>query len=153
MLRHGPSLPSFIRDSVKKMWGGAVELAQWLKALAVLLEDPSSPPSTHMVAYNHPYITPFLWILSSLLTSMGARHAYGSQTCAGKTSIYIKWKQINLFFLKKKAWCDSLQTHKPLHYEPHDFVLCFLKFKREKEKRWYGQFDEKGCETECYISV
>ena len=30
----------------------AGEMAQWLRALTVLPEDPSSIPSTHMAAYN-----------------------------------------------------------------------------------------------------
>jgi hypothetical protein len=35
------------------MWGDC-ELAQELRALVALAEDPSSGPSTHMVAHNHP---------------------------------------------------------------------------------------------------
>ena len=33
---------------------GAGEMAQWLRALTVLLEVPSSIPNNHMVAHNHP---------------------------------------------------------------------------------------------------
>ena len=32
------------------------ELAQWLKALPALPEDPGLIPSTHMVAYNSLYV-------------------------------------------------------------------------------------------------
>jgi hypothetical protein len=32
----------------------AGEMAQWLRALTALLKIPSSNPSNHMVAHNHP---------------------------------------------------------------------------------------------------
>lgn len=38
--------------SFKNQMGGAGEMAQWLKSLAVLPEDPGSIPSTHMAAHN-----------------------------------------------------------------------------------------------------
>jgi hypothetical protein len=38
----------------KKMYLGAGEMAQQLRALTALLKVLSSNPSNHMVAYNHP---------------------------------------------------------------------------------------------------
>jgi hypothetical protein len=38
----------------KKMRRRAGEMAQWLRALTAPLKVPSSNPSNHMVAHNHP---------------------------------------------------------------------------------------------------
>ena len=37
---------------LKKMELEAGEMAQWLRVLAILPEDPGSVPSTHVVAHN-----------------------------------------------------------------------------------------------------
>jgi hypothetical protein len=37
-----------------KIFDGAGEMAQWLRALTVLPEVLSSNPSNHMVVHNHP---------------------------------------------------------------------------------------------------
>jgi hypothetical protein len=39
---------------VKNDKSGAGEMAQWVRALTALLKVPSSNPSNHMVAHNHP---------------------------------------------------------------------------------------------------
>jgi hypothetical protein len=36
-----------------KVWSGAGEMLQWLRALTDLMKVLSSNPSNHMVAYNH----------------------------------------------------------------------------------------------------
>jgi hypothetical protein len=42
------------RDEIKKLDIGAGEMAQWLRAPTALPKVPSSNPSNHMVAHNHP---------------------------------------------------------------------------------------------------
>lgn len=55
------------------------EIAQWLRTLATLLEDPSSIPSTHMVAHNHCLQLQFQEIWCPFLTSAGTRFTCGAQ--------------------------------------------------------------------------
>jgi hypothetical protein len=40
--------------NIKKIFPGAGEMAQWLRAPTALPKVPSSNPSNHMVAHNHP---------------------------------------------------------------------------------------------------
>jgi hypothetical protein len=40
--------------SIKMIRWRAGEMAQWVRALTVLLKVPSSIPSNYMVAHNHP---------------------------------------------------------------------------------------------------
>jgi hypothetical protein len=47
------SLSYHWEKSLKENNVGAGEMAQWLRALTALPEDPSSIPSNHMVAHNH----------------------------------------------------------------------------------------------------
>jgi hypothetical protein len=42
----------FLGEILEKLWAG--EMAQQLRALAALPQVPSSIPSNHMVAHNHP---------------------------------------------------------------------------------------------------
>jgi hypothetical protein len=39
-------------SAISVILGGAGEMAQWLRALVVLPEDPGSVPSTHCEAHN-----------------------------------------------------------------------------------------------------
>jgi hypothetical protein len=51
------SIPAPIKTTTtekKKKHFGAGEMAQWLRALTVLLKVLSSNSSNHMVAHNHP---------------------------------------------------------------------------------------------------
>jgi hypothetical protein len=41
-------------SGIRKYSMGAGEMAQWLRALTALPKFPSSNPSNHMVAHNHP---------------------------------------------------------------------------------------------------
>jgi hypothetical protein len=43
-----------LRFLTYKTGNGAGEKARWLRAFALLVEDPDSGPSIHMVAHNHP---------------------------------------------------------------------------------------------------
>jgi len=52
-------LPCYCHTSSSSLKRRAGEMAWWLQAPAALPEDPSSVPSTHMVAYNHLY--PQFW--------------------------------------------------------------------------------------------
>jgi hypothetical protein len=58
-------------------------LAQWLRALAVLPEDPGLIPSTHMVAYNHLQLQ-FQEVLCPLLTAKDTS-SHMVQTHTGST--------------------------------------------------------------------
>jgi len=49
---HTHSPFSVNKITFKNVVTGAGEMAQWIRALAVLPEDPSSIPSNHMVAHN-----------------------------------------------------------------------------------------------------
>jgi hypothetical protein len=42
------------QSNKENTYGGAGEMAQWLRALTVLPKVLSSNPSNHMVAHNHP---------------------------------------------------------------------------------------------------
>lgn len=53
---------------------GLGQMAQMLRALAVLVEKHSSVPSTHMLSYNLPYLQ-FQELWCPLLASKGTRHA------------------------------------------------------------------------------
>ena len=54
-------------------------MAQWLRILVVLPEDPGQIPSTHVVAYSLS-VTPVLGDLNPHFASMGANCAHGPQT-------------------------------------------------------------------------
>jgi hypothetical protein len=41
-------------SGIRKEAAGAGEMAQWLRAPTALLKVPSSNPSNHMMAHNHP---------------------------------------------------------------------------------------------------
>lgn len=61
-------------------------MVRQLNALAVLTENPSSIPSTHMAAYNYPELQ-FQRPQSLLLASTGTRHA--CNVCARTHHIHI----------------------------------------------------------------
>ena len=48
-----PRDPTVSSSEIKGMCHGVGGMAQWLKALAAIPEDPSSIPSTNMMANNH----------------------------------------------------------------------------------------------------
>jgi hypothetical protein len=60
----------------------AGEIAQWLRTLAVLAEDPGLIPRTHIVVHCHLK----LWFL----ISTGSGHAHSSHTHMGKRKIHFK---------------------------------------------------------------
>jgi hypothetical protein len=60
----------------KKLTG---EVAQQLRALAALAEDPGSVPGTHVEAHSHLKLRSQR-IPCSLLTSMGTRHTHSALT-------------------------------------------------------------------------
>lgn len=62
---------------------GAAEMAQRLRALAALAEDPGSVPSTREsvhLSVLRLFLTHSPEILHSLLASVSTRHVYGAQT-------------------------------------------------------------------------
>ena len=49
-------IPSFLpqgEEKLKTVLKATIEMAQWLRVLVTLVEDPSLVPSTHMAAHNH----------------------------------------------------------------------------------------------------
>jgi hypothetical protein len=70
------------RLSLQKIRLKAGEMAQQVRALTTLLDNPSSIPNTHMVAHN--YAT----------TVAGNQHPH-RDIHAGKTSMYIINKRVN----------------------------------------------------------
>jgi hypothetical protein len=44
----------FFFSCIKKVYMQAGEMTQWLRALIIVPKVPSSNPSNHMVAHNHP---------------------------------------------------------------------------------------------------
>jgi hypothetical protein len=68
---------------------GAREMAQQLRALAVLLEDLGSMPSTHVAAHN--CLTLLARDPCHLVTSTSIRLAFGTQTYVqAETPIHMK---------------------------------------------------------------
>lgn len=65
---------------------GARKVAQQLRTLTLLSENPSSTPSIHISAHNHLFATPFQGIHHPLLASSDSRHADGAH--AGKTLLH-----------------------------------------------------------------
>lgn len=75
-----------VRNSDQSRWG----VAQRLKALTILAEDPCSIPSSHIMAHN-PLWLQFQGIQNPFLASTRVRHSYGAHVYMqkDKTSIHI----------------------------------------------------------------
>lgn len=65
--------------------------AQWLGALAALLDDPGWDPRTVMAAYNHLYLpTGDPMPSPDTCQDAGSRHTYGVQIYSSRKSTHIK---------------------------------------------------------------